>query len=1690
MDLVENSYTLAADNHNVANGDQSWFSKRLDSLGDFYGKVGNAATYGSVGAITSGAISLMNSAGAIGNFIDSTTGGNGKAFDEINTHKVLSDFDSDLGKYYETNKGGVDLAGFVVGSLIPGTLGVKAFKAAEAGVLGTNFARSSGLLQMGVRDYAAAARADVIAGRDVATLMNKNLLGQITQGFGSAAIESTAFELAVAASMFKSPVLDGQSFGDLGHNVVMGTLIGGGIGGALSGAKAIYSLKKVQTTIGGHIFPFQVGEELGIAATPADNIIQYTNQKLALQDFDLLSIGPRKTDPESIAILGRQQKTKEDSIRKLDSLVSQEFQKMSGGDTDLAVTMHELFKTEGIIKTPMDIQNALLHAQGISRISVAESKELNNLLTVNHAITSEDFAKLANGSGDFSSLLVGGSRKKGEAVFELTAPTTELRLGSANAAASLKSLTVQEGKIGLSQETATAGEGIFKFGNKEAAFAADIDVFYNKNGSISVNPNSTRIRVIEGEAIRKQNTQVVDLEKGNIVVNSAQRGLSDLGKVEVKGNAVRAGDTSFTVKLDNYNFDVTKASVHEVEARKLFILSQKDLSFNGRIIGEYDIPFLEAGYDRGATGFKIRTADGLIESPQGKDLRNFIQARKDDIVGAMAGEDITLLERRINAPEKFITGEALDLWQKFADGPGVNAFNEMKKPRYAVVDFGTNAIPGLDRSAAEAETYWQLRRQAIRDRQEQTAAKGLGKDFETMPEVVNLREAGRTPTGGTAGSTFFGAANAGYGTVQQWAQSLGQWGQSYKTKKQELMSKKFNSTFTSIANNPEFTAEMGIVTNKLRSITEAMVFHPYSSRALGTGVEEAANHQLIPLADVIRAGGKPGNLVITGETVTIKNREVVDAFLTHSELNAERQPHWNNMKGDAGAPVSSNSNYPVVYPIPVQPKGNEYFLLTRHKGDGSTAFLVAKDEQTLRQLKASVEESGEIQAFTKQDIKDRKLELGEYEYEKGFNDKLINSALARTGKLTEFLPNLTPEKVVGDFYDWHMRQEAMLATALTSHRYSAVFDELKQLGSSETALAGSRKGSINEKVLEGTAKNPYLDIVKTALNISKASEYQWWTTFNDVVKNSIEKPVNLLRDAFQSTKHINEAFVKTVNDISEFHGMGPTYRNTAEALIANKNIPDKPWLAPAIAKVQAVLSTTILQTDFFNAVNTYLGAPILGSAELKFITNGIKNGDPEIAGRLSELLSVKVPGQEITMPSIARLNANSLAAMHGPQAEELTKFYNEIGTITTAIHQERQALGNLAIDFKNATQKEVESKLDKYVEFARTISGNKMAEEKTRFMASHNMKQLTDLAQEAGILNQKQSVEYIQNYVNKVQGNYNASQRPVVFQGVVGQAIGLFQTYQFNLMQQMFKYVGEGDAKSLTLLGGLQTSIYGLQGTPGFNFLNTHIVGNAAGNTNHKDLYTASYTTAGKELGDWLLYGLGSNALSVIDPSLKLSIYSRGDINPRNLTILPNPLNPTEIPIVSTSIKFATNIFNMAQKIGDGGNFWDSFSQAVEHNGISRPLSGLGAVAQGYTTTNKGSLLSQSQDFWSIANSMRVLGGKPFDESIALDGLYRMNAYKAKDRASINDLGEAVKSTIIAGGHPSSEQLQSFMASYVKDGGNQENFNRFMVGMSKTASQSQVNKLAETLRSPYGQNLQVILGGKLLPGALNIPQVP
>jgi len=400
---------------------------------------------------------------------------------------------------------------------------------------------------------------------------------------------------------------------------------------------------------------------------------------------------------------------------------------------------------------------------------------------------------------------------------------------------------------------------------------------------------------------------------------------------------------------------------------------------------------------------------------------------------------------------------------------------------------------------------------------------------------------------------------------------------------------------------------------------------------------------------------------------------------------------------------------------------------------------------------------------------------------------------------------------------------------------------------------------------------------------------------------------------------------------------------------------------------------------------------------LRSMIRAIGAGNAEAAGELGKLGLILPPGSPSAILSPTKLIANSISRFHTDKAARA--WAKQHGFVSSISAQYDQSLDIMASTITNGKIGEAFKKIKGMADKGEIWTGNKLAEEFNRFVAADVMKQVTDLALKHGVLKDpREALSYINTFVNRTQGNYLASQRPLMFQGPVGQAMGLFQTYQFNLLQQVFRRIGEGEKKNLLLMAGLQGGIYGLNGMPAFNAINTYVIGNAGGNTAHLTGYDAVMSGAGKEAGEWLLYGGLSNGLSLFHPDLKSNIYNRGDINPRHLTLV--PVDPSKIPIYQATERFFSNAFQGMNQVSMGANVWDTFLKGVENNGVSRPLAGLAQVLEAggrddlqvVSATNQGKMLV-SHDLLSLQSLMRLGGAKPLDEAIVNDQMFRVNAW-------------------------------------------------------------------------------------------------
>jgi hypothetical protein len=82
---------------------------------------------------------------------------------------------------------------------------------------------------------------------------------------------------------------------------------------------------------------------------------------------------------------------------------------------------------------------------------------------------------------------------------------------------------------------------------------------------------------------------------------------------------------------------------------------------------------------------------------------------------------------------------------------------------------------------------------------------------------------------------------------------------------------------------------------------------------------------------------------------------------------------------------------------------------------------------------------------------------------------------------------------------------------------------------------------------------------------------------------------------------------------------------------------------------------------------------------------------------------------------------------------------------------------------------------------------------------------------------------FARDFMDRTIGNYAAAQRPTMFQGTLGVAMGLFQTYMLTMAQSLYRHLEKGEFKALAKTMLAQSTIFGAKSLPGFNIVSEKI---------------------------------------------------------------------------------------------------------------------------------------------------------------------------------------------------------------------------------------------------------------------------
>jgi hypothetical protein len=1663
-------------------------------------RISSAISKGAPAAAISGALSIYNS------FLFEEH--------EVDIQDAVTRFGGEgMGDYYTENKSAIDIVGFIGTSLIPGSIGVKGLKMARSGLPAGNFSKFLNLAPSRKKQFLDAALQETAqAGGTIKGIMSRNRLKYLGWEAADAVMVGTAAELGVAAMMHDSPVFDGDTIGDLGWNIALGAGLSGVIGGAVGSIMAKGILKSAQSEIQTAAREYDVladAQKLGLSRgtdslVMAESLLDMPSAfakvpfkyKLdgAVQELE----GGLQTEEAFKRIRMDAQKLGQDKL-------AMKFNDLALGDERIGQAYFR-FMQEGMEASKaagLDATEAVQKLHGY----LANLSHINALNLEQLALDSRKFYVSAKPVGDTP-------LERATGLFSKT------RTKETQKAAYRLADDVTEQDIVI-QRIDDLGEVSLKDAFKRNP---DVDAIQLLDGSVRINPRSSKVLRVRENPLQVK--QLIDLETGALTNETA----AVIGDILQKGKLAVQADGVY-INGQRYAQVPSKAATMadsplESSARWVWA-SQLDASMfkkaTQQAVDLADFPavtrlaeLVEQGKltDAQMRAFRL-TDDGVdVDWEDIADLRAAIDEKRltwlegeyanwSEAMGSVP--DTRVLAAHLNTDYKWIEetierGYARPTHGEQQAGTVLDTAAAMN-PRtvQATWDFGwtphmlpeeafkMNMGPSHLVTQELTKEYQRTIRRSVN---EETAAAVLGQDAAQFMPADRLL-AKETSVGG-AGATLLGAANAGYGErAKLWVQNTGKSVAQATLRRTDETMQTLVPWVNGLRTNQAAAAELGVVTNMLRMSKHRYSFHPL---APADGITGEVGHILvaqdafalakklkISLDDAIaRMPVDPKHPA----SITIRRSETAGFLRTSADINHFRQGKFTSLYNAAGL-ARKLPELPVVYAPPINTVKYPFHAFVKTKPRMGLAtdvgMITAKSEESLRAQAASLGDDFDI--FYKQDTENYFKIKGEYDYSLSMNESAVNSELARRGKLADMLPETRFENINEDWLQWHSRQEEKLVREAVQVQNREFFSEMRLLSEQYRKVSESVSRGIGSRFKSKVA-DPFGDYIKTALNISKQQEFPLLDSLNEFVDKlglAAGDAVNKgLRDASKGIISWEDA-----NRIMADKGLGTMYRNPEQYIAANERMP-KNLVKTAFQKVNMALATTMLRLDFANSLVNMISTPIMLGTELASIKRMIANDD-KLAGALRELTTLPLPGNAtVRVPSTTKLIGNAINNFFGADKNALIARYKGMGAMKSVADQYHQLLDMAAHD-PRVPMTEFAKRADKVVELGTKISGNTFSEDFTRFVSADVMKQLSDPLVRAGKLTVKEQDAYISTFVNRVQGNYVTSQRPVIFQGTTGAAISLFQTYAFNVLQQLHRHMEVGDKRTLAIFAGLQGSIFGMNGLPFFDAVNTHLIGGMiAQNPEHKDAYSV-LPAFNKDLGDWLLYGTAS-AFPLMTGSTP-AFFTRGDINPRHALILPTAI--ADVPAVSASIKLVNTLLDMGKNISGGADLDDALLKGLQHQGWNRPLAGFAQLLGGQSVDNKGALISAAVDLqttsklaalaertFSLEGATRLMGARPMDEAVALNAMYRNKSYEAMDRARIERLGAIVKTKLYNNSLPEQEELDDFMLRYTRSGGRIENFNQAMQRWSRDANVSIVNQLADRMGNPYSRKLQTIMGGE------------
>lgn len=283
----------------------------------------------------------------------------------------------------------------------------------------------------------------------------------------------------------------------------------------------------------------------------------------------------------------------------------------------------------------------------------------------------------------------------------------------------------------------------------------------------------------------------------------------------------------------------------------------------------------------------------------------------------------------------------------------------------------------------------------------------------------------------------------------------------------------------------------------------------------------------------------------------------------------------------------------------------------------------------------------------------------------------------------------------------------------------------------------------------------------------------------------------------------------------------------------------------------------------------------------------------------------------------------------------------------------------------------------------------------------------------------KQVTIFARDFMKQSLGNYTTSQRPMMFQGTFGSAMGLFQTYMLTYAQNMYRHLDLKDYKGLGKTMLAQGGIFGAGSVPGFAPI-SEVIGENFSDEN-MDLQRGLYRGLPDPIANVIVYGLPSNLIG--------ALHTRGDVTPRIPTGVTTLVAPSMIGQILGSM------VDVGKSIGQADvNSGQAFMEALSAQSVSRPIARLSELASGYAVTRQGNQIAGQEEVWSWQGILaRTFATRTLKEAKVREAIHINSVYAASNKANRDAVLGKLR-TAIRGDGVTDDLMDNLANEYLRTG--------------------------------------------------------